>query len=412
MKIGIDARFIGPEGTGLGKYTEKLIENLAKIDSKNHYIIFLRRSNWDWLKLKSKNFTKILADVPWYSIAEQIKLPKIFASQNLDLLHVPHFNVPIFYRSKFIVTIHDLIHHQFTQESATTRNFLIFKLKRFAYRYIIRHTIKNSQRILTPSNFIKNEIIKTFKVAPTHIAVTYEAAEEEYFYKTPNSTRPRPSRDEVGKLQIPNLLKKNNIKTPYIIYVGNAYPHKNLEKLLQAFKILVHSSQFAACLPARQVHSKKSVNREPLTDNLHLMIVCPRDVFWKRLKDKIKEQGLEKQVISTGYIPAQELAVILRSAEAYVSPSLSEGFGIPGLNAMAASVPVVAANIPTLKEVYSNAALYFDPDNPKDIAVKIEQVLGNKTTRSDLVKRGLEQVKKYSWLKMAKETLKVYKQML
>ena len=97
MKIGIDARFVGPQGTGLGKYTEKLVLNLAKLDKKNHYLVFLKKSNWDFFDKLPKNFSKSLADIPWYLVSEQIKMPKIFASENLDLLHVPHFNVPIFY---------------------------------------------------------------------------------------------------------------------------------------------------------------------------------------------------------------------------------------------------------------------------------------------------------------------------
>src|SRR3989344_9234112 len=108
MKIGIDARLIGPEGTGLSTYTQNLIENLQKIDNKNHYSIFLQKNSWQYLKITNKNFTKVLADVSWYSLSEQIKMPQIFKSQNLDLLHIPHFNVPILYRGKFIVTIHDL----------------------------------------------------------------------------------------------------------------------------------------------------------------------------------------------------------------------------------------------------------------------------------------------------------------
>ena len=132
LRIGIDARFVGPEGTGLGKYTEQLIENLSQIDHRNHYFIFLKKSNWDYLKL-GKNFKKTLADVPWYSIEEQFKMPKIFASQKLDLLHVPHFNVPILYRGRFVATIHDLIHHHFSEYAATTQNPIVFKIKRMVH---------------------------------------------------------------------------------------------------------------------------------------------------------------------------------------------------------------------------------------------------------------------------------------
>src|SRR3989344_1907559 len=162
MKIGIDARFVGPQGTGLGKYTEKLIGNLQEIDHINSYFIFLKKDNWSYLKFPKSNFQKVLADVAWYSAAEQIKMPGIYNSQDLDILHVPHFNVPILYRKKFIVTIHDLIHHHFSQESTTTRNQLLFKAKRVAYRLVIAFAVKRSQKIIVPSNFVKKEIVENF----------------------------------------------------------------------------------------------------------------------------------------------------------------------------------------------------------------------------------------------------------
>src|SRR3989344_6476367 len=105
MKIGIDARFVGPEGTGLGMYTQKLIENLQTLNSRHNYSIFLNQNNWQYLKINKTNFKKTLADIPWYSVGEQIKLPGIFNKENLDLLHIPHFNAPFMYRKNFIVTI-------------------------------------------------------------------------------------------------------------------------------------------------------------------------------------------------------------------------------------------------------------------------------------------------------------------
>lgn len=374
MKIGIDARFIGPQGTGLGKYSEKLIINLQKIDLTNQYVIFLRKNNWNFLEV-SKNFTKVLADIPWYSLWEQIKLPNIFTAQNLDLLHVPHFNVPIFYGRKFVVTIHDLIHHDFKDESVTTKNPFFYKIKRFGYHKIINHAIKNSQKILVPSNFIKQQIIERFKISSQKIVVTYEAAEEEYERISNFKLDRFPS----GK-QISNLEKKN----PFLLYVGNAYPHKNLNKLLDALKILTGESQ------------------------PKLVLVCPRDVFWHRLLNAVKERDLEGRVEMKGYLEPEELNKLLRKSSAYICPSLSEGFGIPGLNAMAVGLPVVASNIPVLREVYDDAALYFDPADPKDIANKIIQAVSDSALRSRLVDIGRRQAQKYSWLKMARETLEVY----
>lgn len=369
MRVGIDARFVGPQGTGLGKYTEKLIVNLAKIDGKSSYFIFLKKTNWDYLKLP-KNFTKVLADVPWYSLEEQYKMPAIFSTQNLDLLHVPHFNVPISLKGKFIVTIHDLIHHKFSEYAATTKNPIIFKLKRFAYKKVITTAITRSTKILTPSNYVKGEIAKTFKVNPDKIVVAYEAAEEEYFTRQPGNP---------------------DTRQPTLIYVGNAYPHKNLERLLDAIKILTtHYS-----LPTT-----------------HLIIVCPRDVFSQRLNHQIKERNLTKFVEVKGYLSSGELVTLFEKASAYVFPSLSEGFGIPGLNAMAVGLPVVASDIPVLKEVYGDAALYFNPHEAQDIAAKIAKVLTDKKTKLDLVLKGKEQVKKYSWQKMARQTLKVYEEVV
>ncbi|MDO8487547.1 MAG: glycosyltransferase family 1 protein [Candidatus Curtissbacteria bacterium] len=385
MRIGIDARFVGPQGTGLGKYTEKLILNLTKIDSQNQYRIFLKKDNWDFLKLP-KNFQKVQADIPWYSIAEQLKMPGIFRNENLDVLHVPHFNVPIFYRRKFIVTIHDLIHHDFKNDTATTHNPVMFKLKRLAYKKVIENAIYKSAKIITPSNFVKDEIAGKFSIDPTKIVVTYEAAEEEYFDKNSKFF----FGTKTSQIQNSKLTEKN----PFLLYVGNAYPHKNLEKLLEAFKILLSERNAE--------HTIYKIR------DLNLVIVCSRDVFWQRLTEEIREKGLQNRVVTTGYLNSSDLRIIFKEADAYIFPSLAEGFGIPGLNAMASGLPVIASGIPTLKEIYGDAALYFDPQDAGDIAAKIVKLTGSPKLKADLVKKGKAQVKKYSWQKMASQTLKVY----
>jgi len=383
MKIGIDARFVGPEGTGLGKYTEELIKNLEKIDKKNQYCIFLRQSNWQYLKLKNKNFKKTLADVPWYSFEEQIKMPSIFRKQNLDLLHVPHFNVPIFFREKFVVTIHDLIHNHFKEESTTTRHKQLFKLKRFGYRLVIKNAVHKAKKIIVPTKFVKDEIVEHFNINPEKIVVTYEAAEEEYFNLEPLATH---NLGEAGK-----TLNRQ----PFLIYVGNVYPHKNLNALLDALVIMKNWKLESSALPS-------------VSGNWKLTIVCPRNIFWRRLTSEIKSRGLSGKVETEGYLSPTELSKLFSKAAAYIFPSLSEGFGIPGLNAMASGLPVVASDIPTLKEVYGEAALYFDPNDPNNIAQAIKKVLTDEKAKIVLVEKGKEQVKKYSWQKMAEQTLKIY----
>lgn len=370
MTIGIDARFAGPKGTGIGKYVEKLILNLQKLDAKNKYKIFLKKESLPSLKLANRNFQKVLADVPWYSIEEQIKMSTIYTSQNLDLLHVPHFNVPIFYKRKFIVTIHDLIHLDFPNTSSSTKNVFLFKAKRLGFKKILSHAVKKSSKIITPSNHVKREIIKKFKISPSQIKVIYEAAEEEYFS---------------------NQKPKTKNQKPFLVYVGNAYPYKNLNNLLEAIKLL-----------------NNNPTDPPAHKPINLTIVSPRDVFSKRLESEIKARDLESRVELKGYQETEDLVGLFQKASAYIFPSLSEGFGIPGLNAMAAGVPVVASNIPTLKEVYSDAAMYFNPKDPKDITEKIDQVLLSQKIKNSLIEKGNKQANKYSWQKMAKETLKIY----
>lgn len=368
MRIGIDARFAGPEGTGLGRYVAELIANLENLDHKNRYVIFLRKNNFDLISFTNKNFKKVLADIPWYSLEEQIRLPLIFSSYNLDLLHIPHFNIPIFYPKKFVVTIHDLIKSEFAGLSATTRMPFVYFLKHLGYKVAIRTATSRAEKIFVPSKSISHKLQEILSVPQEKIAVTYEAASlENAKFKMQNS-----------KL----ILDKYEIRKPYILYVGNAYPYKNLDRLLLALL--------------------------KLPKNLSFVNPCSRSTFYDRLQTKARELNISGRVILPGYVPEDDLVVLYKEAEAYVFPSLSEGFGIPGLDAMVLGKPVVCSDIPTLREVYGEAALYFNPFSHDDMVGKIKAVLDDDDLRRRLIEKGQRQVKKFSWQKMAKETLAVY----
>lgn len=371
MKIGIDARFLGPEGTGLGRYVQELILNLEDLDRENEYVVFLRKQNFDLYKPKNKNFKKILADASWYSIKEQIILPPIFSFFKLDLLHVPHFNVPIFYPGKIVVTIHDIIKSEFAGLSATTRMPFIYLLKHLGYETVIRVATKRAKKIFVPSKVIAKKLQDKFGVPEGKIIVTYEAA----------SLNNAKFKRQNAKL----VLKKYKIRKPYLLYVGNAYPYKNLDRLLLALN-----------------------NLKSQISNLSLVNPCSRSTFYDRLKDKARELGLAERVILPGYVPDQDLIALYQEAEAYVFPSLSEGFGIPGLDAFVLGTAVICSNIPTLKEIYKDAALYFDPYSQDDMVLKIKKVLKDQKLRQTLIAKGKKQVQKYSWRRMAEETLRVY----
>jgi hypothetical protein len=173
MKILIDARFYGPEHTGPGRYTMNLVENLAKIDSVNQYIILLRKEKISKVELP-KNFKKVEAEFRHYTFSEQIKLPFLISKYKPDLVHFPFFNVPIFYFGKFIVTVHDLIMHKFKGKDATTRAFPIYFMWRLGYHLAFAKAVYGSSKIIVPSQTVKDEIMDYYHINGDKISVTYE----------------------------------------------------------------------------------------------------------------------------------------------------------------------------------------------------------------------------------------------
>ena len=365
MRIGIDARFYGTIGKGLGRYTQKLIENLEKLDNANEYFVFLRKENFEEYQPRNEKFHKVLADYQWYTISEQIHMPILLNRYDLDLVHFPHFNIPFLYRKRFIITIHDLILLNFPTIKSTTLNPLWYWIKFLGYKLTIKSAIYRSEKIVTVSEFTKNDILKHYKVPKDKIVVTYEAAEEIL-------TEDRKESEE-------KVLKKYDIIKPYILYVGNAYPHKNLEALVLAYE---------------QISDK----------NLKLVLVGKEDYFYKKLKKAVKDNS----IIFTDFISDSELDVIYRNSLFYIFPSLYEGFGLPPLEAMKRGIPVAASNIPCLREILGNNVCYFDARNTKNISETIISFSKDKMLQKDLIEKGSEWVKKYSWKKMAEETLTQY----
>jgi glycosyltransferase involved in cell wall biosynthesis len=378
MRIGIDARFYGLIGKGLGRYTQKLIENLEKISVENgnfsnEYFIFLGKENFNDYIPKNPNFHKILAPYRWYTLLEQICMPKILNKYNLDLVHFPHFNVPFLYRRKFVVTIHDLILLQFPTVRGTTLNPIFYKIKFWAYQFIIWSAIKRAKKVITVSNFTKKELLKYYKndLSEEKIIVTYEAGSDwEENEKNISS----------NDLEI---LKKYGILKPYLLYVGNAYPHKNLERLILAF------------------------SRIDLAQKYQLVLVGKIDYFYEKLKKLARNKNIEN-VVFLGYITDEILSLIYRKSEAYVFASLYEGFGIPPLEAMSKNVPVISSNHPCMKEILEESAYFFDGKNEESIAGAMKKVLEDEEIRKDLIEKGLQQIKKYSWKKMSQETSEIY----
>ena len=172
MKIGIDARLWGQ--TGVGRYLEELVENLARIDKKNHYLLFLTKEHQN-LSLPGPNWEKRIADIRWHSLKEQLFMPFILWREHPDLVHFPYFSVPIFYPGKFVVTIHDLILDHFETGKASTLPYFFYKIKRLGYKLVMWIALHRAVKIITVSEATKNKIVEHYKINPGKVVVTYEA---------------------------------------------------------------------------------------------------------------------------------------------------------------------------------------------------------------------------------------------
>jgi len=382
IKIGIDARMYGPIGKGLGRYIQEVVDNVLKIDRKNEYVIFLSKDNFDEFDFDSKRVKKVLADVRWYSLKEQIIMPYLIWKNKLDLMHFPHFNVPLFPSGRFVVTIHDLILTKFPTTRASTLGPLFYKIKNLFYKIVIYSAVKRAKKVIAVSNFTKNDIVEKFKIKEEKIVVTYEGVS--------NLAKGRDSLF-VSKLDDRETLLGYNINKKFLLYVGNAYLHKNLDFLIDVF---------------RDAHKKYP--------EIDLVLVGKEDYFYKRLKDKVgndklgKNNGLDKSVIFPGYVPDEKLEIMYQKALVYIFPSLYEGFGLPSLEAMAKGCPVLSSDQSSMPEILGDAAIYFNPYRKEDLLEKLDQVIGNKKIRGELKEKGEKLVKKYSWWECARETLEIY----
>ncbi len=357
-RIGIDCRLWGVKHTGIGRYTQKLVENLQEIGDNNEYIIFCRSEDEDDIKT-SVGWKKVSADIPHYTLGEQTSLVQIFLKENLDLLHVPHFNVPIFYPKKFVITIHDILWHTKKGFDVTTLPPLTYLAKYAGYRLVVRNAASRAKAIFVPSKSVAEEVTYRFPETKNKVHTTYEGVDP-----LPNG----------GKAQ----------SGDYLLYVGSLYPHKNLQVVLIALK----------------------------DTNLKLKVVSARNVFHDKAKKLATSLGVENKVEFLGQVTDKELGSLYAGAQAFVFPTLSEGFGLPGLEAMQAGCPVVCSDIPVLHEIYGNAALYFDPNKASSLTTTLNKLFKSSTLEGELEKYGKAQLKKYSWEKMAKETLKVYREVL
>lgn len=354
--IGIDARLWFE--SGVGRYIRNIIIGLEGEKKSHEFVIFLSKKGYDEIEFSSPNFRKVLADIPWHTLKEQVQFKRQIEKENLDLMHFPYFSFPAFYKGKFIVTIHDLILDHYPTGKATSLPLPFYYLKRQGYKFITKQGIKRANGIIVPSIATRDELVKHYQANPKKIEVIYEGFDPLI---------------ESGEK------KEKLVSDNYILYVGNAYPHKNLKSLLEAFV-------------------KLRINRK-----VDLVCIGKDDYFYRKIK-KNHPEG----VFFLHGIADPTLYEYYKGALCLVIPSFMEGFGLPLLEAMNLSCPVVSSNTPALQEVAQDAAIYFDPNSVSQIADAINRLLDDKQLREQNIEKGLLRSREFSWKKATEKTLAVY----
>ena len=387
LKIGIDARMYS-ESFGIGRYILEITKRMFLEKNDIEWVMFMNEPAFSKYKFP-KNVRKVLVNAGHYSLAEQTKFVRILNKEKCDLVHFCNFNLPLFFRGKFVVTIHD-----------TTISFFPGKKMnswwhKAGYNLVMRNAVKKSAKIITVSQNTKNDVIKLFSSSSFLSPLTRGARgvikSREILDKkiTPILIAPSDEFHPISNLEKVQIKKKYHLPPEYIIYTGNWREHKNLVGLLKSFAIL-----------------KKSFPQ------LVLVITGQEDPYYPEVLKTSRDLQLGDSVRFVGCVDFNDLKKLTAAATVYVFPSFYEGFGMPPLEAMACQVPCAVSNTSAIPEVCGDAALYFDPRNIEEMAEKIAQLLSDKKSREILIKKGLERVKMFDWEKVAKKTLGIYMDLL
>lgn len=365
FRIGIDVRLWSQ--TGIGRYIRNLTLQLLHTECNYEFILFVRPQDVSSVRRltidTSVMYQIVETDISWHSAKEQIVFPKLLEKYNLDLVHFPYFSIPIFYKKPYVITVHDLIINYFPTGRASTLPVPMYKIKRFGYALILKTAIKKAKKIITPSYATKKEIEKVYHTSSDKILVTQEGVDS-----------------NISDFK-PDIFPEKN---PYFLYVGNAYPHKNIETLIQAF----------------QIFSEKNPSYK-------LKLVGREDFFYKRLKKMLK--GRTDNIEFLGFVPDDKLGGLYKHASATVVPSFMEGFGLTALEAMQMGSLVVASDIPSLREVCKNNACYFNPSDPLHLAKTLDYVCNlTSNDKKRIIEDSKKHAKLFTWKKTANLTLDVY----
>lgn len=363
-KILINALQFSPDGAGISKYSYKLAEAIMK-NNKNVDVL-CRKDMVGNFENKERLISIDVSKSSDRIIKEQVKLLKLY--KNYDIVHFLDYATPALYKGKKIATIHDMAMH--TMKDKYTKGQVLTKT------ILLKNTIKHADKLICISEFTKKELLKYYPdVDERKIEVAYNGFEYNEI--------------ELNEEEEKKILNKFNINKEYLLFVGTLSPHKNIERLGEAFNQI-----------KKQGH------------NYQLVICGKKGWLYEDIFKKVKQLGLEREVIFTGYVTDEELETLYKNTKLFVFPSLYEGFGFPPIEAMARNVPVLTSREGALPEVVGDAAIFCDAYDINDIAQKIINTLIDKNLYDLLTEKGIERIKYFSWRNTCKNIYSIYDEIL
>jgi glycosyltransferase involved in cell wall biosynthesis len=366
LRIAIDARKLHDHG--IGTYVRNLVRELSRQAHDDEYVLLCRPGDAEFVSSLGPRFRPHVERSGNYSIREQIAVPLALARLHAQVFHAPHYVVSPLTRCPYVVTIHDCIHLRFPE-------YLPNRLALTYARRVMRVAAARARRILTVSEASKQDILHYLRVPADKVEVIYNGLDEALATLT--------SPEEVDRVR-----GRFQLTSPFVLYAGNVKPHKNVDRLIEAYALF---------------------RRQGFHD-VKLLIIGDDVSKYKNLRRLVHRFQLHQHVRFLGFVPDATLAVLYQLASVFVFPSLFEGFGLPPLEAMALGAPVITSNVSSLPEVVGDAAILIDPRDAGAIAGAMARVLGDPVLRADLVRRGHERVKAFSWARAVARVHEVYRE--
>jgi glycosyltransferase involved in cell wall biosynthesis len=363
--IAIDARKLSD--FGIGTYIRNLTAALGELDQEDQFILFAGQQASEQLGDLPENFRVAIERSPSYSIRELMALSWRLFRLEIDLYHSTHYVLPAVVPCRAVVTIHDIIHLLYPE-------FLPSALAFFYAQRMIRRSLSRGDRIIAVSQNTKTDLMDYFKVDGRKIRVVYSGVTDRY-------------REKLSHADISASLKEFGIDQPYLLFVGNPKPHKNLDNVVKAY--------------ARSL--------EILDYDANLVCVGDREGMEFKVRQRAEQLGLENRIRLVGHVPEEALPALYQGATLFVFPTLYEGFGLPVVEAMASGVPVITSKTSALREIAEGYSHLVNPLDVEEIAKAIAQCMADPEHREALTKLGLRRADDFRWPRTAEQTLEVYR---